>query len=543
MTTVTSAVQASVVRTGSDECSAAADPAEPDVIVGVPRRVWIDKNLAALGFFTPSSQRIKRAKSKVVQLIQVVDGERVEVSATIVPSALHGLPVTADQDKFLALLDVLRAQRAGGAPVSNPVSFSSSALLRSLGLSDSGQNHLDVSEWLDLMASTTIISEGAVYLAGSRRWARDRFRVFDRAVSRGQQLDDGSVAERNLVWLSDWQLQNANNRHLLPINLDLYRKLRTHIGRALVLHLQIWLYASQRARRFEKRYADLCQLLGIQSYEHRSKIVEKLGPALEELSAHGYLAGWAISRTSDERDFKVVLSHGPLFTTSPGATSPLEQRAPLRTRRTQAEGPLTADSTPPNDCQGIRRQALVGELTRRGVSQGRARHILARLDSSQDVLRQIEWADSIISRGAPGTFRNPAGFLIALLRDNVEPPLYFLSSHQRAEKDKEHEMSARERTKLAQLRDAYDHYRENQTALYLAGMDDAARESALGRKIEEARSRFPSVPWTTDSLRSVARANLCSELAMDLPLIDFRTFVAGMNAAEDGRRQASEEGA
>jgi hypothetical protein len=89
-----------------------------------------------------------------------------------------------------------------------------------------------VSEWLDLMASTTVISEGAVYLAGSRRWARDRFRVFDRAVSRGRQLDDGTIAERNYVWFSDWQLQNINSRHLLPIDIDVYQRLRTHIARA-----------------------------------------------------------------------------------------------------------------------------------------------------------------------------------------------------------------------------------------------------------------------------------------------------------------------
>jgi len=162
---------------------------------------------AALGFFTPSSQRIKREKSKTVQFSQLIDGERVDVSATIVPSALHGLPITADQDKYLALQEIVRAQRRPGRPVSNPVSFSATALLRALGLCDSGRNHLDVSEWLDLMASTTIISDGAVYLAGSRRWARDRFRVFDHAISRGRSLDDGSIAERHHVWLSDWQLQ------------------------------------------------------------------------------------------------------------------------------------------------------------------------------------------------------------------------------------------------------------------------------------------------------------------------------------------------
>ena len=164
-------------------------------------------------------------------------------------------------------------------------------------------DHGRLSEWLDLMASTTIISEGAVYLAGSRHWARDRFRVFDRVVSQGRCLDDGSMAECHHVWFSEWQLQNINSRHLLPIDLDVYQRLRTHIARSLVLHLQIWLYASDRAHVFEKRYADLCQLLGLRTYDHHSKIVEKLGPALEELAAHRFVSGWQIARTADDRAF------------------------------------------------------------------------------------------------------------------------------------------------------------------------------------------------------------------------------------------------
>jgi hypothetical protein len=38
----------------------------------------------------------------------------------------------------------------------------------------------EVNEWLDVMSATTIISEGVVYLAGRRKWARDRFHVFER---------------------------------------------------------------------------------------------------------------------------------------------------------------------------------------------------------------------------------------------------------------------------------------------------------------------------------------------------------------------------
>ena len=465
-----------------------------------------------------------------------------EVSATIVPSALHGLPVTADQDKYLALQEIVRAQQHGGAPVSNPVTFSSAALLRSLGLCDSGRNHLDVSEWLDLMASTTIISEGAVYLAGSRRWARDRFRVFDRAVSRGGQLDDGAIAERNHVWFSDWQLQNINGRYLLPIDFEVYRQLRTHIARALVLHLQIWLYASQRAQVFEKRYADVCQLLGLRAYEHHSKIVEKLGPALEELASHRYLSSWQIARTSDEQAFKLVLKHGPLFTGETASMAvPRRFQSQLRrdatTCTTRTEGTDRAGEAAPDVDE-----ALEDELTRRGVTTRRARQLLAKVSPTQDVLRQLEWGDFVISRAAPGTFWNPAGFYVALLRDNVEPPATFpvlspAGGAGRGAPDTRRGSGAQG----ASLRRLWPISRR--TGVRPPGGDGRGdRERALDVKAQELRSRFPTFSWTAEHLRSVAETSLRSEVAAQLPLLDFHSFVDRMPANDEAPREMSEEG-
>ena len=144
--------------------------------------------------------------------------------------------------------------------------------------------------------------------------------MFDRVVSHGAQLEDGSMAERNYVWLSEWQLENMNSLHVLPIDFDVYQRLRTHIARVLVPLLQIWLYASQRSGLFEKRYDEVCQLLGLRCYDHRSKIIEKLGPALDELGERGYLAAWRVDRTSDGRAFKLVLQHGRAFTKEPPVT-------------------------------------------------------------------------------------------------------------------------------------------------------------------------------------------------------------------------------
>ncbi len=158
-----------------------------------------------------------------------------ELKGTIIPSAKYGLPITADQDKWIALCKILTdiLQREG--KVTNPISFTSADILRLLHKHrHSGKNYREVEEWLDVFFSTTIFSEGVVYLANEKRRVKDRFRVFERAVSFGKELPDGKVADKNYVWFSDWQLQNINSNHLLPIDLEAYRELKNHIAKALV---------------------------------------------------------------------------------------------------------------------------------------------------------------------------------------------------------------------------------------------------------------------------------------------------------------------
>jgi hypothetical protein len=205
--------------------------------------------LASLGFFTPSSRRIKDQKVKRISFTKEVDGKRVEVTGDILPSALHGLPITADQDKYLAFQEIATNMLESEGEIKNPVRFRSAELLRVLGQNTkTGTNYKDIGQWLEVMSSTTIKSNGVVFIKGQERFATDLFHVFDRVVRIGGQLEDGTIADANYVWLSQWQLQNINKKFLLPIDFATYRELKNHIAKALVPLLQIWLFASGNAR-------------------------------------------------------------------------------------------------------------------------------------------------------------------------------------------------------------------------------------------------------------------------------------------------------
>src|ERR1022692_56568 len=97
--------------------------------------IKIEKNLASLGFFTPSHKRISDVKQKIVALSREVNGRRLEARATILPSAQYGLPTTADQDTYLAILKLATDMHKKYGRVTNPISFTSAELLRLQGKS------------------------------------------------------------------------------------------------------------------------------------------------------------------------------------------------------------------------------------------------------------------------------------------------------------------------------------------------------------------------------------------------------------------------
>ena len=462
--------------------------------------IEVEKNIIALGFFTPSSSRIVTDKKKTVSTFRYLCGERLETVSIILPSAYYGLPVTADQDKYFALQKIIQNSRRLTGTIPDPVGFTSAELLRILGIRKNGKNYDDVAEWMKRMTATTITA--TVYLADQKAWVEDTFHVFERAVAKGMELSDGKVADMNYVWLASWLRKNIAANYQLPIDFEAYCRLKNHIAKALVPLLQIWLYTTLRTGRFEKSYTDLCQLLHIREYEHLSKIREVLGPSFDELVEAGYLGAWSIERRTSATDFKIVVTHGPKFFRD-------------RELRTMMEKPDAATG-------------LLAELSQRGVSESIARQLLSSIPDEQPVMDQIDWGDHLIQTSRAGTFRNPAGFYVYLLRNAILPPREFQTSRMRAACNTE--VSHRSAAALRKLE------LENEYAEYRLQHIEQAREQAypgelLRSKITELKmeicTQTPEAgAWLPVRLEEFALQKLNAEIARELPLLSYDEFAA-----------------
>ena len=474
--------------------------------------IKIEKNLNSLGFFTPSHKGLNSSKSKSISISRDDRGRKMQARATIFPSPDHGLPTTADQDKYFAFQKIVTDIKKRTGLVANPIGFTSYQLLKILGVNASGKNYEEVSQWLERMTLTGIRSENMVYFAGRKIWARDIFHVFDRAVQLGQELPDGTKADQNYVWLSEWQLENLNANYVLPLDMHTYRQLRSNIAKALVPLLQIWFFASGR-RPIEKRYADLCQYLQIRCWPHLSKVKENFAPALEELRTLSFLELWDIQRTADNHDFKIILHPGHRYSRD------------FRLRLSGQEPP-----TPPHNPEF---DSLLKELTSRGIREDTARYLLLDLPSDQCIQDQLEWGDYLIHCGQKGKFFNPAGFLVYLIRGNIEPPPYFETTRRRELRRRNQEKQTHDRATQAaaqhhhlRLAEAYREYQDHEIEAYLKSTvspGEIEREAKQIRKnlLKDFRS---AELWPEETQNTVVMQRLKKTYEPRVPLLSFEEF-------------------
>jgi hypothetical protein len=480
--------------------------------------VKVEKNLASLGFFTPSHRKISGAKKKTIVWNRQSGGQRMEVRAVILPSAVYGLPITSDQDKYLAFQKIVAEIRRHTGEVKNPIGFTTAELLRILGLKlNAGKNYEDVVEWGKRMTLTGICSEGTVYFAGRKSWATDTFHVFERFVSVGNQLPNGDIAEQNYVWLSEWQLENIKQNHLLPVDLEAYRQLKNHIAKALVPLLQVWLYVTLQVGSFEKRYRDLCQILNITEYKHYSKIKEKLGPSLDELQRHRYLSAWRIHPTSEGNEFKVVFVHGDKFR--------LAARAPTHVLEGHVESEGSGED--PNSREPKLNRELLHQLMKRGISEKASVSLLKTLKPDQQVMDQLEWGDHLVFHSPnKHKFYNPAGLYIHLIKENATPPESFETSRKRSLKEAARQAREKEQQELAALQLAYMQYREQQLDHFVEANPDeySTLVEAKKRKLAQEGHWKRIFAGKQDILQRAAERQVRTDLLARVGMMNFGAF-------------------
>lgn len=255
--------------------------------------------------------------------------------------------------------------------------------------------------------------------------------IFNRynVIFTGQKLPDGDRADAVYLGFSDTFWEVLNNAVTRPLDYDYLKQLTPAAQRCYeIISYKIFGALANRRSEAKLSYSDYCAYSTQQryfDYEHVKKQMYKVH--LPHLRS-GYLSGVRFEQSVDEQgrvDWQIAYTPGlraraeyRRFTRKSGNAHDTSQRGELTQIARwspQAEVELEAESHAIN-------QEMTESLTTRGVTEEKAKQLLANIPAGQSVTENIAWGDHLIREAPPGTYRNPPGFYVHLIENNVLPP-------------------------------------------------------------------------------------------------------------------------
>lgn len=484
--------------------------------------VRVEKNLGDMGFFSasaPSKNLELQPTVRRIEWVVVRNGKRVKIAAEIRGSAL-GLPRTPDRDKFMAFMGIILSKRKTQGPLTNPISFSGSEMLKALDLSDGSLNYKEITIWGKRMADTTITSEQVIYFAKSKRYVDDTVHLFRRFTVEETTLNSNSKERlKYTVYLEDWLLDNINESYFVPQDFAQYKRLTRPISKGLFAHLSIWFYATN-GKKVEKDYADLCTLLDITRYKYPAKIVETMKSSLDELKQIGYLKEWNFEPMRSKEGQKLVMYAGPALL----ALISKQQQRQLPGKK----NPSSPQILTPNE------EIVRAKLCALGVSEDKAAD-MCRAHDPEIVLRQLEYITQTL-RETGNRIENPAGFAISYIEKKTAVPDSFETESQRAARqqqtnsEREVEDVRRQREHELQMdRHVYKEWCEEQAVAFINNRytpeDLEHHLKQIGLRLAKHGQEGPKLQrMSRKAQREVQLRTLVQEVMSEVPLIPFETW-------------------
>jgi len=165
-----------------------------------------------------------------------------------------------------------------------------------------GKNYRKVKEALERIRMTGIKSEGAFYHKGKKQWISSVFGLYDGIIFKGKQLEDGTIAETNLLYLSGIYLQSLNSFYVKPTDYDYLQSLKSKIASRLyeILGVKFYGLRNKRENFICYRYSKLCQLLPVTPHEYISLAKQQLDPGNNELKETDFISKYEWSENGNK---------------------------------------------------------------------------------------------------------------------------------------------------------------------------------------------------------------------------------------------------
>ena len=268
--------------------------------IDLPKIINTEVNLLVFPFFV-LERKSKKLETEYKDIVKR-GNEKIEIIWNVSANTKYGYPGLFDREVHKVIEQIISEILKKDGEIKNPISFSIYGLCNRMRITTSGgKNYRKVKKALERIRMTGIKSEGAFYHKGKKEWISKVFGLYDSIIFRGAELEDGSIAEKNLLYLGNIYLQSLNSFNIKPIDYTYWRSLKSKIASRLYEILGIKFYGVRNKKEgfIRYKYSTLCQLLPVTPHEYISSAKRQLNPGNNELRDSGFISKYEWSENGN----------------------------------------------------------------------------------------------------------------------------------------------------------------------------------------------------------------------------------------------------
>jgi len=395
----------------------------------LPKIIKSEVNLLVLPFFA-LERKDKRLKTEYRDIDKRGDPKK-EIVWNVSANSEYGYPGPFDREVHKVIEQIATEIIKRDGIIKNPIQFSIYNLCKRMGIKGGG-NYQQIKKALEQIQATVIKSEKAFYHKGKKEWISSIFGLYDGVIFRGEQLEDGSITEINLLYLSDIYLQSLNSFNTKSIDYTYWRSLKSKIASRLYEILGVKFYGVRNKKEsfIRYKYSTLCQLLPLTPYRYFSDAKRQLNSGNDELKDSGFISEYEWSKNGN-KDW--------LIRYWPGERAKEEmKRAKIKSIDDQTEEYLPG---PKEEVKifSKERADLVDKLIKLNVSKVTAENIIRSND--QGLIEK--WIEAINYTNAS----DKAAYIVKAIRENWQFPEEYLREKREEQREEEEKKTVVIKTK------------------------------------------------------------------------------------------------
>ena len=267
-----------------------------------------DLNLEKWSLWQPSNSRSKKTRT-LKREIALESGDQITAEVTIGYVDRIGTITTEDQKTCYALFKLWEEK---GRPTEQTY-FSLRKLSKVLKKRWGTNVILHTTQSLMRLRAVPLFLNNAYFDSTKKQTIKvlDTFNILSE-LKIIKRIEDGHVTkEAGYFKFNDFILKNVLNNHTKPVLLEVVLSFKSEIAQLLYTHLDLML---ARRTTYERRTRELFDDLGLdgKAYRNVSNRVQKLKPALDELTgirlSTGFIISATLEKTADGKDYKIVIA-------------------------------------------------------------------------------------------------------------------------------------------------------------------------------------------------------------------------------------------